>query len=144
MQYQQSMFTDPLAWSNTYACHCDGFRYKSKIGISLYFYLNQRHIRRKYLHPFWTPVYFTIPLHERKGGKLGQARALKGYFIGCSYSRYRQPCHRVVDTYPRIKITKDLIFGSNINFRSYLDSDLPASEEFSTIPWSYMKIMQMP
>ena len=48
-----------------YACHCDGFGYKHKIGTSPYFYLNQRHIHLKYLHPFWTPVYFTVPAHER-------------------------------------------------------------------------------
>ena len=48
-----------------YACHCDGFSYKHKIGTSPYFYLNQRHIHLKYLHPFWTPVYFTVPAHER-------------------------------------------------------------------------------
>ena len=39
-----------------YACHCDGFGYKSKIGTSPYFYLTQRHVHLKYLHPFWTPV----------------------------------------------------------------------------------------
>ena len=54
-----------------YACHCDGFGYKSKIGTSPYFYLTQRHVHLKYLHPFWTPVHYTIPPHERHGGKLG-------------------------------------------------------------------------
>ena len=82
-----------------YACHCDGFGYKSKIGTSPYFYLTQRHVHLKYLHPFWTPVYYTIPHHERHGGKLGQARALKGYFVGYSYSKYLQPCYRVVAQY---------------------------------------------
>ena len=32
-----------------YACHCDGFEYKNKIGTSPHFYINQRHI---HLHPF--------------------------------------------------------------------------------------------
>ena len=73
-----------------YACHCDGFGYKHKIGTSPYFYLNQRHIHLKYLHPFWTPVYFTVSAHERKQGKIGQARALKGFFVGYSYSKYLQ------------------------------------------------------
>ena len=61
-----------------YACHSDGFGFKNKIGASPYFYMNQRHVHLKYLHPFWTPVYFTIPPNERIGGKLGVARALKG------------------------------------------------------------------
>ena len=122
-----------------YACHCDGFGYKSKIGTSPYFYLTQRHVHLKYLHPFWTPVYYTIPPHERHGGKLGQARALKGYFVGYSYSRYLQPCYRVVakyanGTYGRVRITKDVIFDMNINFRSELDSDLPTEAEFNSIP----------
>ena len=38
-------------------------------------------------------VYYTIPPHECHGGKLGQARALKGYFVGYSYSKYLQPCN---------------------------------------------------
>ena len=73
-------------------CHCDGFGYKHKIGTSPYFYINQRHIHLRYLHPFWTPEYFTVPPHERKQGKLRQPRALKGFFVGYSYSRYLQPC----------------------------------------------------
>ena len=36
--------------------------------------MNQRHVHLKYLHPFWTPIYFTIPPNERIGGKLGIAR----------------------------------------------------------------------
>ena len=75
-----------------YACHCDGFGYKHKIGTSPYFCVNQRHIHLKYLHPFWTPVYFTVPANKRKQGKLGQARALKGFFVGYSYATYLQPC----------------------------------------------------
>ena len=39
-----------------YACYCDGFGYKSKIGTSPYFYLTYRHVHLKYLHPFWTPT----------------------------------------------------------------------------------------
>ena len=70
-----------------------------KIGTSPYFYVNQRHIHLKYLHPFWPPVYFTVPAHERKQGKLGQARALKGFFVGYSYAKYLQPCYRVVAKY---------------------------------------------
>ena len=31
-------------------------------------------------------MYFTVPAHERKQGRLEQARALKGYFVGYSYS----------------------------------------------------------
>ena len=50
-----------------YACHSDGFGFKNKIGASPYFYMNQRHVHLKYLHPFWTPVYFTIPPNERIG-----------------------------------------------------------------------------
>ena len=113
-----------------YACHCDGFGYKNKIGTSPYFYINQRHIHLKYLHPFWTPVYFTVPAHERKQGKLGQARALKGFFVGYSYAKYLQPCYRVVaryanGTYGRVRITKDVIFDLTINFKSDLEKDLP-------------------
>ena len=48
-----------------YACHSDGFGFKNKIGTSPYFYMNQRHVHLKYLHPFWTPVYFTIPPNEQ-------------------------------------------------------------------------------
>ena len=70
--------------------------FKNKIGTSPYFYMNQRHVHLKYLHPFWTPAYFTIPPHERIGGKLGVARALKGYFVGYSYSKFLQPCYKVV------------------------------------------------
>ena len=64
-----------------YACHCDGFGYKNKIGTSPYFYINQRHIHLKYLHHFWTPVYFIVPAHERKQGKLGEARVADGTCI---------------------------------------------------------------
>ena len=46
-----------------------------KIGTSPYFYVNQRHIHLKYLHHLWTPVYFTVPPHERRQGKVGQAQA---------------------------------------------------------------------
>ena len=122
-----------------YACHCDGFGYKNKIGTSPYFYINQRHIHLKYLHPFWTPVYFTVPAHERKQGKLGQARALKGFFVGYSYAKYLQPCYRVVaryanGTYGRVRITKDVIFDLTINFKSDLEIDLPTQGEFNSIP----------
>ena len=122
-----------------YACHCDGFGYKNKIGKSPYFYMNQRHIHLKYFHPFWTPVYFTVPPHERKQGKLGQPRALKGFFVGYSYSRYLQPCYRVVaryanGTYGRVRITKDVIFDLAINFKSDLEKDLPTIGEFNNIP----------
>ena len=84
-------------------------------------------------------MYYTIPPHERHGGKLGQARALKGYFVGYSYSRYLQPCYRVDakyanGTYGRVRITKDVIFDMNINFRSELESDLPTEAEFNSIP----------
>ena len=121
------------------ACHCDGFGYKSKIGTSPYFYLTKRHVHLKYLHPFWTPVYYTIPPHERHGGKLGQARAFKGYLVGYSYSKYLQPCYRVVakcanGTYGRVHITKDVKFDMNINFRSELESDLPTEAELNSFP----------
>ena len=120
-----------------YACHCDNFGYKSKIGTSPYFYLTQRHVHLKYLYPFWTPVYYTIPPHERHEGKLGQARALKGYFVG--YSKYLQPSYRVVakyanGTYGQVGIAKDVIFDMNVNFRSELESDLPTEAEFNSIP----------
>lgn len=50
----------------------------------LFFYLNQRHIHLKYLHPFWTPHYFTILPYIHKVNKLGQARAWpNGCFVGC-------------------------------------------------------------
>ena len=39
-----------------YACHSDGFGFKNKIDTSPYFYMIQRHVHLKYLHPFWTPV----------------------------------------------------------------------------------------
>ena len=87
---------------------------------------HQVSILPKYLHPFWTPVYFTVPAHERKQGKLGQARALKGFFVGYSYAKYLQPCYRVVakyanGTYGRVCITKDVIFDLTINFKSDLE-----------------------
>ena len=122
-------------WPNAilYACLCDGFGYKHKIGTSPYFYINQKHIHLKYLHPFSTPVYFTVSAHERKQGKLGQARALKGFFVGYSYSKYLQPCYRV-GTYGRVRITKDVIFDLTINFKSDLDKDLPTLGEFNNVP----------
>ena len=84
-------------------------------------------------------MYNTIPPHERHRGKLGQARALKGYYVGYSYSKYLPPCYRVVakyanGTYGRVRITKDVIFDMNINFRSELESDLPTEAEFNSIP----------
>ena len=74
--------------------------------------MNQRHVHLKYLHPFWTPVYSTIPPNERIGGKLGVARALKGYLVGYSYSKFLQPCYKVVarysnGTFGRVRHTKD-------------------------------------
>ena len=122
-----------------YACHSDGFGYKNKIGTSSYFFLTQRHVHLKYMHPFWTPVYFTIPQHERIGGKLGVSRALKGYFVGYSYSKYLQPCYKVVaryagGTYGKVRITKDVIFDLTINFRSTDESELPSEQEFNRIP----------
>ena len=56
-QHQQQFWPDAI----DYACHSDGFGFKNKIDTSPYFYMNQRHVHLKYLHPFWTPVYFTIP-----------------------------------------------------------------------------------
>ena len=122
-----------------YACRCDGFGHKHKIGTSPYFYINQRHIHLKYLHPFWTLVYFTVPPHERSQGKLGHPKALKGFFVRYSYSRYHQPCYRVVaryanGTYGRVRITKDVIFDLTINFKSELEKDLPTLGEFNSIP----------
>ena len=77
--------------------------------------------------------------HERKHGKLGQPRALKGFFVGYSYSRYLQPYYRVVaryanGTYGRVRITKDVIFDLAINFKSDLEKDLPTIGEFNSIP----------
>ena len=122
-----------------YACHSDGFGFKNKIGTSPYFYMNQRHVHLKYLHPFWTPEYFTIPPHERIGGKLGVARAPKGYFVGYSYSKFLQPCYKVVarysnGTFGRVRHTKDVIFDMNVNFHSVDDNDLPSEQEFNNIP----------
>ena len=122
-----------------YACHCDGFGYKHKIGTSPYFYINQRHIHLKYLHPFWTPVDFTVPAHERKQGKLGQAWALKRFFVEYSCAKYLQACFRVVakyanGSYGSVRITKDVIFDLTINFKSDLEKDLPILEEFNSIP----------
>ena len=34
----------------------------------------------------------------------------------------------------RVRITKDVIFYMNINFRSELESDLPTEAEFNSIP----------
>ena len=68
-----------------YACYSDGFGSKNEIRTSSYFFLTQRHVHLKYMHPFWTPVYFTIPHHERIGGKPSVSRALKGYFIGYKF-----------------------------------------------------------
>ena len=84
-------------------------------------------------------MYFTVPAHERKQGKLGQARALRGFFVGYSYSKYLQPCYRVVakyanGTYGRVRITKDVIFDLTINFKSDLEKDLPTQGEFNSIP----------
>ena len=118
-----------------YSCHSDGFRFKNKIGTSPYFYMKQRHVHLKYLHPFWTPVYFTIPPNERIGGKLGVARAHKGYFVGYSYSKFLQPCYKVVarysnGTFGHVRHTKDVIFD---NFHSVDDNDLPSEQEFNII-----------
>ena len=133
----------PTFWPDAilYACHCDGFGYKHKIGTSPYFYINQQHIYLKYLHPFWTPVYFTVLAHERKQGKLGQARVMKGFFVDYSYSKYLQPCYRekyeakyANGTCGRVRITKDLIFDLTINFKSELEKDLPILGEFNSIP----------
>ena len=71
--------------------------------------------------------------------KLGQPRALKGFFVGYSYSRYLQPCFRVVaryanGTYGRVRITKDVIFDLAINFKSELENDLPTVGDFNIIP----------
>ena len=84
-------------------------------------------------------MYFKVPAHERKQGKLGQARALRGFFVGYSYSKYLQPCYRVVAkyanrTYGRVRITKDVIFDLTNNFKSDLEKDLPTLGEFSSIP----------
>ena len=83
--------------------------------------------------------YFTVPAHERKQGKLGQARALKGFFVGYSYAKYHQPCYRVVAKYAngiygRLRITKDVTFDLTINFKSDLEKDLPTLKEFNSIP----------
>ena len=84
-------------------------------------------------------MYFAVPAHERKQGKLGQARALKGFFVGYSYSKYLQLCYRVVAkyanrTYGRVRITKDMIFDLTINFKSDLEKDLPTLKEFNGMP----------
>ena len=85
--------------------------------------MNQCHVHPKYLHPFWMPVYFTIPPNERIGGKLGLARVLKGYIVGYSYSNFLQLCCKAVarysnGTYGRVRHTKDVIFNMNGNFYS--------------------------
>ena len=110
-----------------YACHSDGFGFKNKIGTLQYFYMNQRHVHLKYLHLFWIPVYFTT---ERIGSKLGVARVLKGQFVGYSYSKFLQPCYKVVaryanGTFGRVRHTKDDIFNMDVNFHSVDDNDLP-------------------
>ena len=122
-----------------YVCHCDGLGYGSKVGTSPYFYLTRRHVYFKYLHPFWTPVYFIITPHERHEGKLGQAPALKEYSVGYSNSKYLQPCYHVVakyanGTYGCVCITKDVIFDMSVNFWSEPDSDLLTDAEFNSIP----------
>ena len=84
-------------------------------------------------------VYFTIPPNERIGGKLGVPRALKGYFVGYSYSKFQQPCYKVVarysnGTFGRVRYTKDVIFDTSVNFHSVDDNDLPSEQEFNNIP----------
>ena len=122
-----------------YACHSEGFGFKNMIGTSPYFYMNQRHVHLKYLHPFWMPIYFTIPPNERIAGKLGGARALKDYFVGYSYSNFLQPCYKVVarysnGTFGRVRHIKDVIFDMNFNFHSVDDNNLPSEQEFNNIP----------
>ena len=90
--------------------------------------MNQRHVHLKYLHPFWTPAYFTIPPNERIGVKLGVARALTGDFVGYSYSKFLQPCYKVVarytnDTFGHVRYTKDVILNMNVNFHSVDDNE---------------------
>ena len=124
-----------------YACHSVGFGFKNEIGTSPYFYMNQRHVHLKYLHPFWTPVYFTIPPNERIGGKLGVTRALRGNFIGYSYSKFLQPCYKVVaryanGTFGRVQHTKDVIF-----FHSVDDNDLPPALPVAPIVVLYCTYM---
>ena len=79
------------------------------------------------------------PTNERIGSKLGVALALKGYFVGYSYSKFLQPCYKVVaryanGTFGRVRHTKDVIFDMNVNFHSVNDTDLPSEQEFNNIP----------
>ena len=79
---------------------------------------------------------FSTPTRKRR---INSLRVLKGFFVGYSYSRYLQPCYRVVaryanGTYGRVRITKDVIFDLTINFKSDLEKDLPTIGEFNNIP----------
>ena len=120
-----------LARCYNISSHCDGFEYKSKIGKSLYFHIKKRRINLK--------NHFTVPAHERRQCKLRQARAVKGFFVGYSYSKFLQSCYRVVTqfangTYGRLRITKDVIFDLTIITKSELETDLPTSEKFDRFP----------
>ena len=80
-----------------------------------------------------------IARNKRIGGKLGVARALRGYFVGYSYSKFLQPCYKVVarysgGTFGRVRHTKDVIFDMNVNFHSVDHNDLPSEQEFNNIP----------
>ena len=59
--------------------------------------------------------------------------------VGYSYSKFLQPCYKVVarysnGTYGNVRRKKDAIFDMNVNFHSVDDNDLPSEQEFNSIP----------
>ena len=69
-------------------------------------------------------------------GKVGIPRAYKARFVGYHYSDLMEPTYKVIavgknGSYERIRISKDVIFDSTIDFRADDEDLLPTDETFA-------------
>lgn len=120
----------------SYVCTTLAFNYHSKIGTSPYNLLTDAHVNCKLLRAFWTKCWVFIPPGDRKT-KIGSPRAYKARFVGYDFHTTLEPTYRVIEvtsrgTYGIPRISKDVIFDDNIDFKSIADES-PLESAFENL-----------
>lgn len=118
----------------SYACDTHSHNFSRVIGTSPYTKITGQPINIKYLQPFWASCYVFIPLSKRI--KLGEPRAYKAHFVGCSNTTLSFPNYFIIPVdehghYGRERESKDVIFDPTINFDVYAADEEPYGREFA-------------
>ena len=120
-----------------YACDTLSFNLVKTLNTSPYTLLHNAPVPLAYLQPFWTPCF--VYLGQKKlAGKVGHPRACKARMVGYSYTSTLERVYKVVPvgvngSYGKVRISKDVIFDLNINFRLPIQITDPTATDFERL-----------